>query len=270
MKGETTMAVIDQHLTRWQSFWGSLDGSPQEVFWDADPGREADDLKNFQDHFDPALPVLDAGCGDGALTRLLANHFDRLIGTELAPAAVERARLAKSPRAISYRVLDLRHPDEAATLHEEIGDTNLYIRGVLQAIEPEQREPAARSIELLLGEAGTLYLKELSPASVTYFADLVARNGMPPTLARAPRPHTISEADLRVLFPPDHFHWIDTGSSYIFTKTVLPSGEVVSVPAIWAVLRRRSSQSRLPGRPARTGEGRGARREVWSPASRRD
>jgi hypothetical protein len=54
-------------------------------------------------------------------------------------------------------------------------------------------------------------------------------------------PGMLNENELEVLFPPNRFTLFRTGSSYIHTVHTLPTGEVVKVPAFYAVLRRRQN-----------------------------
>src|ERR671934_2864340 len=54
--------------------------------------------------------VLDAGCGEGYLARILAARGARVIGIDLSPRLVELARAKASADAIDYRVADLCEP----------------------------------------------------------------------------------------------------------------------------------------------------------------
>ena len=92
------MTSANRYLTSWESFWSTSTGTPGEIFWDADPAHAAQqDLALFQDHVDPQLPLVDLGCGNGTQTRFLANHFTRVIGTEISPAAVRFPKRNKRP-----------------------------------------------------------------------------------------------------------------------------------------------------------------------------
>ena len=240
------MASANRYATSWESFWSTSTGAPGEIFWDADPAHAAQqDLVLFQDSADPQLPLIDLGCGNGTQTRFLADHFARVIGTEISPAAIEIARTKQAAPNVSYRVLDVLSPDDAQALHEEIGDANLYMRAVLHQLSPADHVTAIQSIERLLGRKGILYLVELSSAAEPYFAQLITQYGPPPGLARVFQhgitPGMVHEHDLEVLFPPDRFTVCRTGPSQIHTVHTLPTGEVVKVPAFYAVLRRRHS-----------------------------
>ena len=240
------MASTNRYATSWEGFWSTLSGTPGEIFWDADPAHAAQqDLVLFQDYADPQLPLIDLGCGNGTQTRFLADHFARVIGTEISPAAVRISQTKNAAPNASYRVLDVLCPDDAQALHEEIGDANLYMRAVLHQLSPADHATAIQSIERLLGRSGILYLVELSSAAEPYFAQLIQQYGPPPGLARVFQhqitPGMLHENNLESLFPSDRFTLLGTGQSHIRTVHTLPTGEVVKVPAFYAILRQRQS-----------------------------
>ena len=238
------METVNRYLTSWESFWSSSTETPGEIFWDADPAHAAQqDLVLFQSYADPQLPIIDLGCGNGTQTRFLGDHFAKVIGTEISPAAVEISRTKNAAPNISYRILDVLCPADAQALHDEIGDANLYMRTVLHQLSPADHAAAIQSIERLLGVKGVLYLIELSSAAEPYFAQLITQYGLPPGLARVFQheitPGMLNENDLEALFPPDRFTVLRTGKSRIHTVHTLPTGEVAKVPAFYAILRRR-------------------------------
>jgi SAM-dependent methyltransferase len=237
------MISANRYLKSWEGFWSTLSGTPGEVFWDADPAHAAQqDLPLFQDYADPQLPLVDLGCGNGTQTRFLADHFAKVMGTEISPAAVAIAHTKNAAPNISYRILDVLCPDDAQALHEEIGDANLYMRAVLHQLSPVDHATAIQSIERLLGISGILYFIELSSAAEPYFAQLITQYGLPPGLARVFQheitPGMVNENDLDELFPSNRFTLLRTGQSHIHTVHTLPTGEVAKVPAFYAVLRR--------------------------------
>ena len=236
------MASANRYSTSWEGFWSTLSGTSGEIFWDADPAHASQqDLGLFQSYTDPQLPLIDLGCGNGTQTRFLAKHFAKVMGTEISPAAIEIARTKNGAPNISYRLLDVLCPGDAHALHEEVGDANLYMRGVLHQLSPADQATAIESIERLLGATGTLYLIELSAAAEPFLAQLIQQYGPPPGLARVFQygitPGMLNEDNLDVLFPPDRFTLLRTDKSHIRTVHTIPTGEVVEVPAFYAILR---------------------------------
>jgi SAM-dependent methyltransferase len=229
----------------WERWWTAIDGTPGEIVWDADAGDLDADLEHFAAAFDQRLPVVDLGCGDGRQTRFLSRHFATVLGVDVSPAAIERARLAGNFANVSYQVLDTLDARQAAGLHRRVGDANVYIRGVLQALPPAARPRAVETIATLLGRSGTLFAKELPPEAASYFAALIEQHGLASGLARVMQlipPGQISEPELVRLFPADRFQVVGTGTSHIHTVNTLPNGEVISVPAVWALVQPRHPQ----------------------------
>jgi SAM-dependent methyltransferase len=243
-----TISADRNLLAVWERWWTAIDGTPGEIVWDADAGDLDADLEHFAASFDERLPMVDFGCGDGRQTRFLGRHFATVLGVDISPAAVARARATANPPNVTYRVLDAREPDAAAGLHRELGDANVYIRGVLQALPPAARPRAVESIARLLGGTGTLFAKELPPEASSYFAAVVQRHGLSLGLARVMRlipPGQISEPELVALFPADRFDVKRTGTSHIHTTNALPNGEVMMVPAIYALVGPRHARPRF-------------------------
>lgn len=238
------MTSVNRYATSWESFWSTTTGAPGEIFWDVDPAYAAQqDLALFRGYANSKLPLIDLGCGNGTQTRYLANYFAKVIGTEIAHAAVQLAERTNGAPNVTYRVLDVLRPDDAQHLHDEIGDANLYMRAVLHQLSPSDHATAVQSIEWLMGKKGILYLVELSSAAEPFFAKLIAECGPPPGLARVFQhqitPGMLHENDLESLFSSDQFSLLGTGPTHIRTVHCLPTGEVVKVPAFYAIFRRR-------------------------------
>src|SRR5690349_17452556 len=56
------------------------------------------------------LTVLDAGCGEGYLSRILAQRSANVTGIDIAPRMVEIARTKELADQITYQVTDLSQP----------------------------------------------------------------------------------------------------------------------------------------------------------------
>ncbi len=244
------MPPTTNYRTGWERYWNSITARPVEVFWSADPAEAAQDIALFADAFDPDLPLVDAGCGDGRHTRALAalTGARAVIGVDVAPSAIRRAQAAASDERLWFRVLDLLKPEQAAALHEEIGDANIHVRGILHQFPPAYRKTAVESFVRLLGRRGTLYLKELTSTSEAYLTDILNGFGPPLSLSRVMdelfpfniRWGGLSDSDLGELFPGTRFALMRRGESRIRTMNRLSSGEPIEIPAAYALLRVRA------------------------------
>ncbi len=244
-KTRDNASPADHTLTAmWERWWAGIDGTPGEIVWDADPGDLQVDLDHFADSFGQALPMADFGCGDGRQTRFLARHFPDVLGVDLSAAAIGRARAADNPPNVAFQVLHACDPVGATRLHQELGDANVYIRGVLQALPPASRPRAVQSIRVLLGAAGMLVAKGLPPQAADYFASVTRRHGLPPGLAKVMRhipPGQISLPDLGPPVPRGPLRGARHRDQPHAHRHTLPTGEVIMVPAIWALIRPRRS-----------------------------
>ncbi|KFP89739.1 Putative methyltransferase, partial [Apaloderma vittatum] len=70
------------------------------------PGKELKQtiLSYLQEKASPAELVVDVGCGSGQGTRFLAEHFKKVVGTDISEAQIQEARDALSPPSVSYLV----------------------------------------------------------------------------------------------------------------------------------------------------------------------
>jgi SAM-dependent methyltransferase len=233
----------------WESYWRSIEKTGQggQVLWDAEPERaSAEDLGRFLDHMDPSLPLLDFGCGNGRQTRYLARHFPRVIGTDVSPTAIAKARQETAPETkIEYRTLDALKPGDAQAFHDEMGDVNVYMRTVLHVIQRQDRKRFAESLAILLGEKGTLYQIELSLCALDYFRTLPGNSpsGLPRHVHDVIRTGATSVGfdpqDRPLVYPDSHWQVVAHGEDVTIITVPLSHGEEGRVPANYLVLRRR-------------------------------
>lgn len=233
----------------WESFWDDVRCHHPEgpVLWDDLPaGAAAIDLERFQRAFDPRLPLLDIGCGNGQQTRFLAQSYRHVIGVDVSASAVDlAARQSRAFPNISYRVLDGTEPEAAAALASEIGDANIYLRGVLHVLPGRERAHFVESLRILLGRRGTLYLVEVNDhalARLSLFHDDLTPSGLPAAVEQVVkhgvRPRGFEPADRRSLFPESQWYVLGEGEATIHTVP-LAGAEGANLPATWSLLRPR-------------------------------
>ena len=156
---------------RWEHFWAGVraTGDGGDVLWDAsDPAEAARYLDLFAEHADPALPVVDVGCGNGRFTRALAGRYPDVLGVDLSPAAVAlaTAESAGTP-GVRFRALDMTAPNAGHILRDDLGgDANVFVRGVLHILEgPVRRRMAIVRALGITGRRDAVLREVYSPES---------------------------------------------------------------------------------------------------------
>ncbi|MEV7975669.1 class I SAM-dependent methyltransferase [Streptomyces sp. NPDC086519] len=241
------MSVTSRYRGAWEGFWREAPDEPGAVFWDADPAvTAAVHVPLFEPHLaDPGLPLVDLGCGNGTQTRYLAERFPRVLGTDIAEAALDHARHADPAGQAGYRLLDAAEKSEAEALHAELGDANVYMRGVLHQCEPGDRQPVIDAIATLVGSRGRAFLVELSEAARPVLGALAqSPSGPPPKLAPVFR-HGIAPGEVADAAVPEYLRnagltVLATGELPLTTTEATPDGERIVLPSKWVLAGRDS------------------------------
>ncbi|MCX2971566.1 MULTISPECIES: class I SAM-dependent methyltransferase [Streptomyces] len=229
---------------QWESFWRAAPPDPGSVFWDADPAHTAQrHLPLFAPHFGGGLPVVDAGCGNGTQTAFLAARFAPVLGVDLSPAAIELARGLPDAGGAEFRVLDLTDARAAAALHAELGDSHVYLRGVLHQCTPQDRDRVAASLAVLLGERGRAFVVEPAAAAKAELLGLMRRAEGPPASLAAVFGHGIAPTEmadtaLAALCEAAGLAVLDAGREPLRTTEHGPDGGPVELPSQWLVVGR--------------------------------
>jgi len=241
-------AEVDRH---WENYWQSIEktGRGGQVLWDNEPERaSAEDLKRFREHMDPSLPLLDFGCGNGRQTRFLARHFPRVIGTDVSPTAVAKAREETAPEMrIEYRVVNGLKREDAQAFHAEFGDVNVYMRTVLHVLQRDDQPKFAENLAILLGEKGTLYQIELSLCALDYFRTLPGNSpsGLPQHVHNVIRTGATSVGfdpiERPRVYPDRNWQVVAQGDDVTINTVPLGHGQEGRVPANYLVLRTRKN-----------------------------
>lgn len=235
------MNVPGTYTQAWESFWRDAPPADGAVFWDADASLTAAlQLPLFEPYFDAGLPVVDFGCGNGTQTRYLAERYDRVVGVDLSEAAIGHARRADPNGTAEYQRFNGADVALARRLHAELGDANVYMRGVLHQCEPADRAPLIEGIAILLGERGRVFAVELAAAAKGVLLGLAQAPGGPPPKLGAVFSHGLTPGEVPDEAVPGYFaaaglRLLAGGEQPLTTTEFRPDGTRIELPAKWLV-----------------------------------
>ncbi|MDI3282855.1 class I SAM-dependent methyltransferase [Polyangium sp. 15x6] len=235
----------------WDRFWSGIrrTGNQGEVLWDTEDPREIEEILNrVTSHFAPELPVIDIGCGNGRFSRLLAAHYSRVVGLDVSSHAIEKAREESAGMEnLSFHVADVSVPYALRWLVDELGEANVFMRGVLHVHDPKRRAVAIENMRGVLGARGVLYLSEssidgdpldhmvLQGATPTYMPEPVRR-----VVAAGVRPPSrFGDAEVREYFPGAAWEILESGPTVMYTLPLRTPDEIEALPSYFALVRRR-------------------------------
>ncbi|WP_267242397.1 class I SAM-dependent methyltransferase [Streptomyces sp. PR69] len=243
------MSVTDHYKDAWEGFWSEAPDVPGEVFWDTEPALAAEaHLALFEPHLaDPALTLVDLGCGNGTQTRFLADRFHQVLGVDLSAAAVERARRQDPSGEQRFRELDAVDSDAVAQLHAELGDANVYMRGVLHQCVDKDRQALADTIATLVGQRGRAFVVELGEEAGARLMALAQRAAGPPAkllpvLRHGIAPGAVADAEVGRLFAAAGLDVIAEGELPLATTEHASDGSRLELPSRWLVVGRASAR----------------------------
>jgi SAM-dependent methyltransferase len=249
-----------RHGTRgWEQFWSGVrrTGPDGDVLWDVAVRTELDwCLQRAGQHFDPALPVVDLGCGNGRFTRLLAGRFPVVVGIDVSASAVRLADAESAGAAgVSFRVLDAADPAGMRGLAGEIGPANVFIRGVLHITARDKRASITDGIAALVGGSGRVLLVETAFEGdpLGYIEYVGGQHGRIPALVRSlvhagiPAPRRFARPELDRTFPADSWPRLDSGTVELHVIDQDGRRPFLPIPGFFAVLRHVTAGHRLAG-----------------------
>lgn len=233
----------------WNRFWAGVTetGDGGDVLWDTSSHHELDGyLQLIGQHLDAALPIVDVGCGNGRFTRALSTEFPCALGVDLSPHAVSRARdeSAGFPAA-RYLAMDVTAAGAGTSLRAEVGEANVFVRGVFHVLDGPARVALAANLLDLVGMRGRVFLAETDfrGTGLGYIAHLGATaRRIPHALAQAisslPRPGHFGGPERIETFPTAAWELVDEGSTVIETVPLRGPVQSEQVPGYFAVLQR--------------------------------
>lgn len=238
----------------WDAFWHGVSQGflTEPVIWEAGATDEiGQHLERMAGTLNPGLPIVDVGCGSGAISRRLTEVFPSVLGVDVSPEAVAAARAANAETGrLAFRTVDATRPDAVEAIAGELGDANVFVRGVFHVLGRRRQARLVRSVEVLLGEKGRIYLVEsnVPGGALNYLRSLGATGKRIPgplrqAISTLPKPGHFGAAQRSRVFPPRQWAVLAEGPGVLETVPMEPGGPRGQIPAYWAVLARRPEAS---------------------------
>lgn len=228
----------------WDQLWRQLHDSGKPALWDVKPSLAvAQDYSIFRNTFDPKLPILDIGCGSGIQSHFLAAHYKIVYGIDASKQAIVTAKKMNKQSGLSFLIVNLMDRDSVLAFHEKLGDSNIYIRGVLHQVPMEQRPVFVNHLKLLMGEKGSIYLIETAPNIQEYIQGLAEKfSALPTSLKRVLTSHFppfgVSLDDIHQWFESDKYEILYSGHTGLHTNLFLEKGVKIILPAVFSLTRK--------------------------------
>ena len=239
--------ALKQTNAGWDRYWSRVrtTGERGDVLWDSGGDREQlSYLEIMRGQVDETLTVIDIGCGNGRFTRWLADRFPCALGLDLSPAAIARAKLESlDVPNVDFRALDATTSAVGRDLLSELGECNVFVRGVFHVLGRAAQLSLAENLGPLVGVRGRLFLAETNfPGSqLAYLAHLGATPWrIPAPLERAiadlPKPGHFGHCELRGCFPEAEWKIITAGETTIETVPMRGGTDPELIPGYYALL----------------------------------
>ncbi|WP_327167336.1 amino acid adenylation domain-containing protein [Streptomyces subrutilus] len=233
----------------WERYWAGIrrTGRGGDVIWDADSGEEFHWLLGqAQRHFEPGLPVIDLGCGNGRYSRELAPHYPSVIGVDVSASAIDHAkREARGTANVDYLAIDMTDAEQAAVLGD--GPYNIFVRGVFHVLDQEARARLAAVAGRLLGSGGTLIVHEpdYSSNSFGYLGFVGGKRGRaedlvgPLEAAGVRHSNRFTRPELAEAFGADAWEVVEDEAIELHAIDPQSDSDALRLPGYYAVLRRK-------------------------------
>ena len=144
---------------------------------------------------------------------------------------------------VSFRVMDATAVGAGAQLRAELGEVNVFVRGLFHTLDPATSRALAGELRPVLGSRGRLLLIETDfPGGQWDYLELLGATArtMPTPLARAmtvgSRPHPFGPPELHRTFPDRWWDTVTEGSTTIRTIPLQHTGQGERIPGYLAVL----------------------------------
>ena len=220
----------------WERYWSAIDDRAASP-WDADHERQTPGwLTKVGEQLPAGLPLVDVACGSGAQTRSLAGRFGTVIGVDVSPTAIDRARAPEVP-GVTFEVLDILDPMAVAEFAARIGPAHVWTRFLLHHLPGRaDRLRTLAGLTTLTGGHGRIFNCELLAMDRDAMIAYARRHPIAQTLYNAGvRPANLNPGELPALYRDAGLRVLATGRDEVMavhsdTEGAFPIEWVLAAP----------------------------------------
>ncbi|MFC4634277.1 class I SAM-dependent methyltransferase [Dokdonia ponticola] len=227
----------------WDQLYRQLNASKIPALWDVEPSRAVKkDFSLFKPYFNTSLHLIDIGCGTGTQTLYLSQHYNNITGIDVSKKAILSTSKPTNQLGLRFEVMDMLDTEACLKLHKKVGDSNIYMRGVLHQIPYIHRTSFVHNLKILLGQLGTIFMIETAPNIRDFISDLVQNHPEIPqtlenTLSSNFPPLGVSKKELLTWFPEEKYEFLSMQETSLKTNILVNSGHFIEIPAIYLLTR---------------------------------
>lgn len=152
--------MSENYQTIWNQYWNVLLTEKEGAFWDKNINLENKEFLDLKSEYVSSLPLVDLGCGTGHRTRLLSSFHPNVIGMDISESVIAHAKTTYP--ALRFQQVDVLDDNERDELLQDLGNVNIYCRGVLHQLALADRPKFISAIARLAGGKGIIYLQEMA------------------------------------------------------------------------------------------------------------
>ncbi|MEP0265768.1 methyltransferase domain-containing protein [Dokdonia sp.] len=233
----------------WDQLYRQLNASKEPALWDVKPSRAIEkDFCIFKPYFNSSLHLIDIGCGTGVQTLYLSKHYNNVTGIDASKKAILTAKQLANHQGLKFEVMDMLDTKTCIKTHKKVGDSNIYMRGVIHQIPYKHRTTFVQNLKILLGQQGAIFMIETALNIREFISKLVQNHSKIPqtlqnTLSSNFPPLGVSKKELLSWFPKEEYQLLSIQETSLKTNIVLNSGDFAELPAIYLLTKSINSEN---------------------------
>ncbi|MFT4664333.1 MAG: SAM-dependent methyltransferase [Polaribacter sp.] len=229
----------------WDQLYRQLKATNEPALWEVPPSMGViPDFAIFESSFNSNLPVVDVGCGSGFQTNFLASKYAQVVGIDASKKAIAMAQKMNDSDNATFQKINLLDEEEVGSFCTQIGNTNVYVRGVLHQIPIEERPVFIKHLKQMMGTSGTLFIIETAPNIQQFIESMNLRfTELPVAFKKVFTSHYpplgVSIPEIQEYFKLEDYELIDSGPTILPINLIIEKNKKTELPAVYALIKKK-------------------------------